>query len=414
MVSLLPVAISLFLLASFLKITFIYNIAYLLFAVFALSKFWTDRNAKDLTCQRTYVERALIGDVVDVTIKVANRGFLPCPWLRIHDRLPIELTAPPLFEAVFALGPRGHQEFTYQLNCRQRGWYVIGPLTLTLGDVLGLNERRRVFSAETHLTVYPKILPLDELGFPSKSPFGHLRSRQPLYEDPSRVVGVRAYQSGDSLRSINWKVTASSGSLQVRKLEPAMTLETVIFLNVNLPEFVRQSAYSAVERGIVTAASIANHLVSLRQEVGLLTNGLDPAEPNGQAEDRLAGYLPRKGRGQLISVLELLGRIEIAQDQAFWPRVRRESARLPWGATLAFVTPSETEELVDTVLPLHRAGFNVILIYLDYPDPAQFDLANQRARSLGLRAYRVWRESDLEIWRRQAAGAEVGNVRAAV
>jgi uncharacterized protein (DUF58 family) len=412
--SLLPAAVALFLLASFLKISFIYNISYVLFGVYALTKFWSSRNARDLTCRRTYVERALIGDVVDVTVRIANRGLLPCPWLRIHDRLPVELVSPPLFETVFALGPRGHRDFTYQLNCRQRGWYLIGPLTLTLGDVLGLNERRRVFSAETHLTVYPKILPLDELGFPSRSPFGHLRSRQPLYEDPSRVVGVRAYQTGDSLRSINWKASASSGTLQVRKLEPAMTLETVILVNVNLPEFVRQSAYSAVERGIVTAASIANHLVSLRQEVGLLTNGRDPAEPAVEAEDRLVGYLPRKGRGQLISVLELLGRLEIAHDRPFWPGVRRELARLPWGATLAFVTPSETDEVLDTVLPLHRAGFNVILIYLDYPDPAQFELASGRARSLGLRAYRVWRESDLEIWRRQATGAEVGSVRAAV
>jgi uncharacterized protein (DUF58 family) len=225
---------------------------------------------------------------------------------------------------------------------------------------------------------------------------------------------VRAYQSGDSLRSINWKATASSGALQVRKLEPAMTLETVILLNVNLPDYVRQSAYSAAEVAIVTAASIANHLVTLRQEVGVLTNGLDPAEGDRDVDDGLAGYLPHKGRGQLISVLELLGRLAVAHDRSFWPRVRHDIPKLPWGATLAFVTPSETEELLDTVLPLQRAGFNIVLIYVDYPNPATFEPASRKARSLGLRAFRVWREADLDIWRRQATGTEVGHVRSSV
>ena len=411
MLSLLPIAVALFLLASFLKISFVYIVAYVLFAVYALARFWINRNAQDLRCRRIFSERALIGDVVDVTVRVDNLGLLPCPWVRVHDRLPVELVSPPLFESVFAIGPRASQDFTYQLTCRQRGWYSLGPLTLSLGDVLGMNERRRIFSTAEHLTVYPRILPLDELGFPSKSPFGHLRSRQPLYEDPSRAIGVRPYQSGDSLRSINWKATASSGDLQVRKLEPAMTLETVIFLNVNLPEYVRQSSYSAAETAIVTAASIANHLVTLRQEVGLLTNGLDPAASESSIDDRLAGYLPHKGRGQLISVLELLGRLEVAHDRPFWPRVRQDIARLPWGATLAFVSPSETDELMDTVLPLQRSGFNVVLIYVDYPSPASFEPASRRARSLGFRAFRVWREVDLDVWRRQPTGAEVGHGR---
>ena len=413
MLSLLPAALALFLLASFLKVSFIYSVAYVLFAVYALAKFWSYRNLQDIRCERGFTERALIGDVVDVMVRLENPGFLPCPWIQVRDRLPVELISPPVFETLLSLRPRERRNLSYRLSCRQRGWFAIGPLTVTMGDVLGLNTRRRVFSSSVRLTVYPRILALDELGFPSKSPFGHLRSQQPLYEDPSRVVGIRAYQSGDSLRSINWKASASSGNLQVRKLEPAMTLETVILLNVDLPEFERRSAYAAAERAIVVAASVANHLVAVRQEVGLLTNGVDPATIEANDPDRLTGYLPRKGRGQLTTVLELLGRLEVAHDRPFWPRVRTEIPRLPWGATLAFITSTETDELLQTVLPLHRSGFNVVLIYVDYPDPASFELANRRARSLGLRAYRVWREADLDIWRRQVTGSEVRYVPAA-
>ncbi len=402
MLNLLPAALILFVLASLFKISFMYNVSYVLFGVYVLAMIWTQRSMKDLRFRRRYQERALLGDVVQVTLEVENRGWLPIPWVQFHDRLPLALITPPFYRAVLSLQPRESRRFAYELHCRQRGWYTIGPLTAQLGDVFGLNHRQQDFSAGNHLTVYPKILPIDELGLPSKSPFGHLRTRQLLYEDPSRVVGVRDYQSGDSLRKVNWKVSASSGRLQVKKLEPAMTLETVVLLNVNSEEYTRQYAYAAMEMGIVVAASVANHLAGLRQEVGLLTNGIDPADPSAS---RLSGCLPRKGRGQLTSILELLGRLAVVSDRPFWPAVRSEIKRLSWGATLVIVTPRETEEGLETAVPLLRAGFNVVLIYVDYPNPEVYEMAHRRAATLGMRAYRVWREEDVDVWRRQIQSA---------
>jgi uncharacterized protein (DUF58 family) len=402
-VSLIPAALILFLLASLFKISFIYNVSYLLFAVYVGATLWSQRSLADLRIRRRFQERALLGDEVAVTLEVENRGLLPVPWLQLHERLPLALTSPPFFRTLLSLQPRETRHFVYQLHCRQRGWYPIGPLAISLGDVFGLSSRQQEFSDGAHLTVYPKIVPLDDLGLPSRSPFGHLRTRHLLYEDPSRVVGVREYQSGDSLRRINWKASASSGQLQVRKLEPAMTLETVILLNVNLSEYERPRSNRAVELGIVVAASIANHLASLRQEVGLLTNGADPANLAPASESQgLVGYLPRKGRGQLIAVLELLGRLLLGNETPFWPEVREAVQRLPWGATLVVITGHETEELLAYTLPLLRAGFHVVLIYLDYTSPESAELALARARMLGMPAYQIWREDDLEIWRRQA------------
>ena len=412
MINLLAPAIILFFIASFLKLSFIYNVAYLLFAVYVLSTIWTRRSIADIRYERTLPERALLGDVVEIVLVAENIGWLPAPWVLIYDRLPVALAVPPFFRALVSFSPRERHRFTYQLTCRARGWYEIGPLKITLGDVFGLTTRQSDNTSTAHLTVYPKILSLDELGLPSKSPFGVLRATQPLYEDPSRVVGIRDYQIGDSLRRINWKASASSGTLQVRRLEPAMTLQTVIFLNVYLREFERRAAYGAAEMGIVVAASIANHLVSLRQEVGLLTNGRDLADAGASdGADALIGYLPGKGRGHLNSLLELLGRLELAHEGFFWPLVRTDAKRLPWGATLVFVVPSESDALLETVVMLKRSGFSVVLVYVDYPVVEHFEMAERRARGLGVRALRVWREEDLDAWRRQAGHSEPALVR---
>ncbi|HVB96605.1 MAG TPA: DUF58 domain-containing protein [Chloroflexota bacterium] len=398
----LPAALILFVIASVFKISFIYNVSYLLFGVYFLATFWSQRTMKDLRVTRAYQERALLGDIVEVTLEIENRSVLPIPWLFFHDRLPLSLISPPFFRRLISLDPHEKRVFHYQLHCRQRGWYQIGPLTAGLGDVFGLSGRQQDYAAGVHLTVYPKILPLDELGFPSKSPFGDLRTRQLLYEDPSRVVGVREYQSGDSLRKINWKVSASSGRLQVRKLEPAMTLETVVLLNVNRSEYDRQHAYAGAEQGIVVAASLVSHLAGLRQEIGLLTNGIDPVAPEAAG---LAGYLPGKGRAHLVSILELLGRLMVVDDRSFWSEARTEFRRLPWGATLVVVTPRETDELLETVVPLRRSGFNVVLVYLDYPNPVAWEPAQRRAATLGMTAFRIWRDEDAEVWRQPARGS---------
>jgi hypothetical protein len=91
--------------------------------------------------------------------------------------------------------------------------------------------------------------------------------------------------------------------------------------------------------------------------------------------------------------------------------VPSEVRRLPWGATLAFVVPSETSVLLDTVVMLKRSGFSVVLIYVDYPDPVSFELAERRARTMGVPAYRVWRESDVDVWRRGTALPEAVGAR---
>jgi hypothetical protein len=151
-------------------------------------------------------------------------------------------------------------------------------------------------------------------------------------------------------------------------------------------------------------------LIDLRQEIGLLTNGADPAGAIDTLDNRLTGYLPGKGRGHLTLLLELLGRLELAHDREFWPRVQSEVRRLPWGATLAFVVPAESDALLDTVVMLKRSGFNVVLVYVDYPDRTSFDGPERRARGMGIPAFRVWREADVDVWRR-AVGTEVTGAR---
>ena len=399
--SILPIVLVLLLIAAFLRVGFVFHALYILFGIYLLAAVWSARVGRNLRVKRSFEPRALLGDDVAVALEVRNLGFWPLPWLRVFERLPVDLATPPFHAEIISLLPRERVVLRYTLRCRRRGYYALGPLLATSGDVFGLRAVEREFRDLDHLTVYPRVLPLEELGLPSRSPFGHLRAQQPLYEDPARVSGVREYQSGDSLRKMNWRATASSGRLQVRKLEPAMTLQTIVLLNLNNDEYEGVSTEHATELAIVVAASFANRLVELRQEVGLLTNGRDPLGDRAGA----SGLAARKGRAQLTAVLEALGRVEPVAGAPFARMLRDEMPRLPWGATLVVVTARESDELWETLLVLRRAGYVIAVVFCDYPSPHAFDAARARAAGLGFDCNRVWREADLDAWRQHGAAA---------
>ncbi|NIU61293.1 MAG: DUF58 domain-containing protein [Pseudomonas stutzeri] len=232
------------------------------------------------------------------------------------------------------------------------------------------------------------------MGLPTRSPLVALPARSPLFEDPSRVRGVRDYQRGDSPRRIHWTATASAGRLLVKQYQPAIARETLICLDLDQEDYGQRQRYTATELAIVVAASIANHII-VREglPVGLSTEAQDPL-----SDGRTRFYLPpRSERAHLMELLEVLARAQVTESTSFAELLRRESARLPWGATLAVITGRESEPLFDSLVSLRRAGFAVALILVQ-PGRPSAEL-RRRADLLGVPIHRAWRERDLEAWR---------------
>jgi uncharacterized protein (DUF58 family) len=384
----------LFLLASYLRVDFFFTIIYLLAAVYLISRLWMVRAAANLVVERRFVDRAFLGDEVQVELRVRNRGWLPVPWVLVRESLPVDLVSPPLLQKALGLGPGEEERLHYSLNCRRRGYYPLGPLQFSTGDLLGIHEsRQRQIEAE-YLIIYPRVVPLERLGLPTQSPLVVLRAQSPLFEDPARIMGVRDYEVGDSPRRIHWTATASAGRLLVKQYEPAIARDTFICLDLGRDAYDPRHHFHATELAIVTAASIANHVV-VREglPVGLASYAWDPL-----VEEHVRFSLPlHKGRGHLMSLLEVLARVERTkkEGQPFGDLLRQESLRLPWGATLIVISGSEDPALFESLAQLRRSGFSIALILVQAPlisTPLQ-----GRAELLNIPLYRVWSEEELEV-----------------
>jgi uncharacterized protein (DUF58 family) len=415
--------------AFFLQVDFIFYILYVFVGVLLWSRFYTPRAMRRLMAGRDYNRRAFLGEIVPVRLAIHNQGRFSIPWLQFDESVPPELRLEESVHQVVTLRGRETYQVTYHVRGSQRGYYQLGPLRLSSGDLFGLSAAYFGYLAADHLTIYPRIIPLTQLGLPSRLPFGTVASRQRLFEDPARPMGVRNFQHGDSLRQMNWKVCAHARQLFVKTFEPAISLETVILLNLHDEDYERSDRAYTVEWAIIVAASLASHLVNQRQAVGLITNGVDPLRAQALHDrgdepdfDETSGRLlyrrnrshseddreravrwippalpPRNGRSHLMKILEQLARIETDHTISFAAWATAACVSLSWGVTILAITARGDEPTCNTLHRLVRAGFNPILLATE-PD-YNFDSARERARRLGFRAYKVSAVRDLDRWR---------------
>ena len=355
----------------------VFALAASILTVIPVAWLWKHLSLRNVAYERSLdKERAFPGESVAMTVQITNRKLLPVSWLEISDEIPLSLPLengalmpthiPRMGSLKQVLALRWYERVSrsYRLSCTERGVYDLGRVRLTSGDLFTLFEEHHDHHGDSRLVVFPRVWPLSDFGLPPKDPFGQRRAPRRLIEDPLSTVGVRDHRPEDGMRRIHWKATARMGQLQVRVYEPTASLESVIFLNVSTLEHYWQGVLPALFEGAISvAASIAVWAVGERHKVGLVTNGCLAQS------DQPARVPPGRSPEQLTAILEMLAGVTSFATGSIEKVLRRESPRLPWGATLVVVTPIVTERLQDVLLTLRDAGRRLALVSLEESPP---------------------------------------------
>ncbi len=408
------IGLILFLLAvAFLfRVDFIFYIIYVCIGLYVWSRWGIPYRLEKLKVKRLFQDHAFWGDKLEIKLRVENGSFLRIPWLEIYDSVAVQLSATRPINTVIPLPAKETAEFDYEVSTHRRGYYRIGPTRFRTGDLFGLYEEHAVELPAQYLTIYPRITPIERIQISSRLPFGTIISKQQLFEDPARPTGVRDFRSGDSMRQINWKVSAHTQNLMVKTLQPAIYLETMIVLNLFGGDFASWDKHANIEWGIELAASLAAHLHGKRQPVGLASNGTDPLQTDSthppefdptsgrlinQADSAQTLYSlpPNNGRAHLMKLLERLARIETAEVANFNDWLRTTTLPIGWGGTALVITPQADDQLCQTLHHWVRRGINPILIHTEKSN--RFYAVKDRARQLGFVAVEVSAPADLEV-----------------
>jgi uncharacterized protein (DUF58 family) len=315
------------------------------------------------------VGRAFCGEEIDFGIRLVNRKPMPLAWVAVDDEIPdaLELRGVELWPShkplrkllsnLFALSWYEAITRRYRLRCRQRGYFAFGPTTVRSGDVFGFTTRMLELEQEVSLLVYPRVVPLTQLGIPSRQLFGDSTTKQRILEDPLRVSGVREYMAGDSLRRVHWKATARTGKLQVKLLEPTTSRDLLLFLNVSTFDPDWQGVVPGLlEMAIIVAAAIANDALARGEPVGVYAN------TNLPGSDQLTRIPAGNDPQQLTLILEALAKLSGFTTMPLNRFLEREARALPWTATIVVISAVVNAQLLSTLLHLQRAGRRLALI----------------------------------------------------
>jgi uncharacterized protein (DUF58 family) len=368
------------LLAAWAGLLLIVVILGLLLSAAGLSWLWSRYSLAGVSVERRLSEHRIFpGESIELKLKLVNRKLLPLPWIQVDDEIPPmfntsavasgDMQGAGIVSRSAALLWYSSINWKQSLSAKRRGYYKLGPATVTSGDIFGFYPRSRVDPVIDRVIVYPRIFTIEQLGIPPMYPVGDTTAERRIFEDPVRIVGVRDYTPGDSRRRIHWKASARHNNLQVKVFEPTTSLDVAIFLAVDSFK-ARQGEVldeEDFELAISASASLASRLIEQRSSVGMFVNSrlADSEQP--------IQMRPGSNAGQLVEILESLAKVTHAASEPFEDFFQANRVGLPWGTTFVFVLFRPSDLVKTLLLNLKESGCRLMVLQVGGDEESDID-----------------------------------------
>ena len=282
-----------------------------------LAQYFLSRNSLKHVKEDLYPEENVAepGQIFYLNISLTNTGRWYLPFLRASLYLPGGIEPQDLEHCEQKSGDSGctvsystwlrpHQKMEFRLPViiRERGRYVLSPLTVYGGDFLGLNEQVRRLDRFNEVVIAPKESPEQEIEAELGGFLGESSVNRFLYEDPVLTVGFREYTGREPMKRISWTQSAKGHGLMVKNYDYTIEPRVSVLVNADLsdPEEV-----DVLEGCYSLARTVCRMLEEKRIPYDMTTNA---ATAGGW--DQQDGLAIPQGLGSVHfgRVLELLGR----------------------------------------------------------------------------------------------------------
>lgn len=172
--------------------------------------------------------------MVAIPIEIENRGWIPIPFMEIQVKTDFQKHA---MKKRYSLKGREQLSDTFYIKAQQAGFCTVSVRTVRWYDWLhvfsGSRRYRRGANGITIL-VLPSIYPT-AIEIPAV--FRYFGEESGLYyedeigNDPSEILELREYRSGDRLQKVHWKLSQKTGNLIVKEFSEPMLLSVVFLLD---------------------------------------------------------------------------------------------------------------------------------------------------------------------------------------
>ncbi len=362
----------------------------------AAALFFAPENPQLQVVRRISTDRVSQDVPVTVSVSITNRG----PYLEevmLEDVVPEGLKVTEGIPHVRCEMSSGQSILIEYTVCGVRGRYHFQNVKVSASDRLGLFHRQVILHAPAHLTVLPHVSWLRRVSIRPLQTHGYA-GPVPARSGGSGVdfFGVRAYQSGDPLRWINWRLSARHPhSFFTNEFEQERIADVGLILDARQRSEVRVNGQSLFEHAVHATASLANVFLNDGNRVGLLVYG-------GFLDWIFPGY----GKLQRERILQALARAEPGESMIFDRLDYIPTRFFPARSQIVLVSPLWEEDL-PILIHLRARGYQLLVIS---QDPVSFEaqaLGSDPKASLAMRIARL--ERTLLLRKSHQIGVQIVN-----
>lgn len=325
-------------------------------------------NLRGMTYKRTLSESAVFeGEKILMFEDIENNNFLPIAWMKAESLINPNLRLGSIknmhtsqggyHRSVFSIMPFYRIKRTHEMTCLSRGDYNVGNVTITAGDIFGLMSKIVTYDSETRLLVYPNPLSEDKMLQCFHSLQGDVVIRRFINPDPFLVAGVREYQTGDPMSSINWKASARTNQLQVYKYDYSANSNIMILFNIDSSSrqdlFPNEEESKRIEYGIHFCAAIVEKTIKHGIATGFCSNG------HFREEKEFVNIPSRCSKSQLYTILEAMAKLQLSRTVSFYTMIRSMKHTISKDTDILIVSLYADESIDEEIFELRRNGHQV-------------------------------------------------------
>lgn len=335
-------------------------------------------------------EEAQIEDRAHVVVSIKNNRPWPLPWVFVDEHVPEQMPIEGRKSKVVFLMPGQTTVFDYQIVFNRRGYHRFGPAIVESGDLFGLHRKFKTSRTAGYVTVLPHVVPIGHYEVGAKRPIGPVRFAHSIFEDPTRVVGIREYMPGDSMARIHWKASARTGQLYSKIYEPSTIIGATVVLDFHQDKYRMNDGTVSNDKGdmaVTAAASITSFIGRSGEQIGMFTNGRDAAEvarwerESAETTTRTAAahvadehevswrmrpfaIEAKKGVEQAKTIIESLARVVHTDGLKLAESLARFHDRIVRNSALLVISTRVTSELALVLTEMKRVGFAVTVFII--------------------------------------------------
>ena len=290
------------------------------------------------------------GDTGKFTVALNNRGILPIPYLIVVNSALKKLSSRYNGDAVY-VGSSSSKNLRYEVRFRNRGIYNFGDTEVKFKDTAAVVESSGRYSTKALVHVYPKIVEVDPDMFKGINLFNNYKLSPSGIDDPYTIRDNRKYREGDSLKRINWKVSAKYNDLFVRNQEVVVGEEFSIFLDMHAGNY-RYDANGVIEEQLIdTCASIVHYLTKKKIISKLFINAASPRS------------FDIKERRDFDHLMDYFVETKSDGTQPFIQFLKIYKADDPSMNNIAFITARVDKRILEYAMKLEERKKNLFIFY---------------------------------------------------